>query len=269
MTVNRFRDGAFSEVNRVGKPLDDSSVKVRRDGQWVDIWPSDAIPDSAINQWRLDDVNSVMADSIGDKDLTNNALSSVSGDFVGGAAADGDGVDDHASVSYDEFGSTLDGSVTIAFTIETDDSECIVMGVRDTDGNNFAVSLGNSPSVAGDPDPRDVAFAYGTGGDPDDVSVYAEEEVSANEKTRVVLTKDGNDGGDIDIYYNGGEKPINVSNDGFVDLGGFDYDIGFFARNFEGSFSDHADATIDNIIFAGDYWDDKTVSDDFNEQPWS
>ena len=39
MTVNRFRDGEFAKVRQVGKPLDDASVKVRRDGEWDEIWP--------------------------------------------------------------------------------------------------------------------------------------------------------------------------------------------------------------------------------------
>ena len=62
MTVNRFRDGEFAEVNKVGNPLEDASVNVRREDEWQEIWPSVDIPDSGALQYhiaaRLDDTHS-------------------------------------------------------------------------------------------------------------------------------------------------------------------------------------------------------------------
>jgi len=39
MTVNRFRDGEFEPVLTVEKGGFGVSVKKRKDGEWVEIWP--------------------------------------------------------------------------------------------------------------------------------------------------------------------------------------------------------------------------------------
>ena len=55
MTVNRFRDGEFAEVNKVGNPLEDASVLVRRDGEWDEIWPGVTVVEDFERDDPLDD----------------------------------------------------------------------------------------------------------------------------------------------------------------------------------------------------------------------
>lgn len=54
MTVNRYRNGEFAEVNQVGNPLEDATVKVRRGGEWDEIWPVTTVPDSDNLQLQYD-----------------------------------------------------------------------------------------------------------------------------------------------------------------------------------------------------------------------
>ena len=84
----------------------------------------DAIPDSEadeklLHRWVLDDVNDSVEDSIGDQDGTVSNVSSIEGDFAGGAAADGSS---NAEIDIGEIqnwiGDLTDGGGSIAFTVD-------------------------------------------------------------------------------------------------------------------------------------------------------
>ena len=141
MTVNRFRDGEFAEVRQVGKPLDDASVNVRREGEWQEIWPPVDIPDSVVYQWRTPidglsdtDVVSTWPDSVGDNDGSGVGVTYNEGGFAGADAVSADGNDDLVETSpVPELYQT---SFTWAFTYRSTQNSRGIMG-QEEDGDNY------------------------------------------------------------------------------------------------------------------------------------
>lgn len=102
MTVNRFRDGEFAEVNKVGNPLEDASVNVRREDEWQEIWPSVDIPDSVVrhydatNDSRDTGTKTSIPDQKGNVDLVNGTQVTLVDNGINGLRSyQLDGLDDY------------------------------------------------------------------------------------------------------------------------------------------------------------------------------
>ena len=127
MTVQRYRDGAWGEVNKVGKPLDDASVNVRREGEWQEIWPPSDIPDSAVlhldaTQEDLNDDDPVS--SLVDRSGESNNLSGGTATFKtnvqnGNPVYRFDGVDDE----YTRSSPTTNQPYTFIYVVQTNDND--------------------------------------------------------------------------------------------------------------------------------------------------
>jgi len=107
-----------------GATIDGTDVtEITVDGDTV-FTAGPAIPDSEANQklrnrWLLDDVNGTVADIVGTQDGTNNGITSVLGNFVGGSAGEGDG-NSFIDVGMRDFGSEMANPFAIALTFKVD-----------------------------------------------------------------------------------------------------------------------------------------------------
>lgn len=144
MTVNRFRDGEFAEVNQVGNPLDDATVKVRRADEWDEIWPG--------NEFAMIDNFEDSPDGVYGEGETLEDYYSTVGDHERQLAdvPEGEyglyhGSDDRRLVSYpgDGLPEYPDASDTIVSLLK-----------YDADGNNF-------PGITRNHDPENERNNYG------------------------------------------------------------------------------------------------------------
>ena len=131
MTVQRYRDGAWGEVNKVGKPLDDVSVDVRREGEWQEIWPSVDIPDIVENQsfawYPFDEYADAQTENFEDQSPNDNDLDRgrISGmtTINGVQASDFDGTDDF--LSSDEFSDIFPCTVFVVLDMGGSSDQCV------------------------------------------------------------------------------------------------------------------------------------------------
>lgn len=155
--VNFWNGPPWSEVATVEDVEGNQREVYRWDGaQWVQIFP--AIPDSEssqklIRRYVLDSVGDGTAeDSEGNQDGIVNGVTSVSGDWAGGAAGDGDGVDHYITTgTWGSFGSGLTGSFAIAFSFSTTDSSggsLSFIAVELSDGTTLDVQKANRTAMA-------------------------------------------------------------------------------------------------------------------------
>jgi len=227
-------------------------------------------PSSAIHRWKLDDVASGTAtDSIGSADGTVNGVSSVSGDYQGGSAGDGDGVDDYIdTTTLGSFGLNMTSDFAIAFTLDgfTDTSRSHVAGVVNSTDSTFllirlaAVKDGDIQMIVSDKNGEDIDAATDSGSLIDDGGKY-----------RVVINKTGNDGTDIEIWINKTEEsssPVFTQNN-FQNPTDFDGNFALFARNNAGTIEENLDAILDDVIIYNDSLSSSEIQDDYNIQPWT
>ena len=239
------------------------------------------IPDSAIYRWKLDDVASgTVTDSIGSADGTVNGVSSVSGDYQGGSAGDGDGTDDHILTgTLGDFGSNITTDFALAFTVDnfdegTDTTDDYAMGLISTgqSGNTRFELLfstdnkGDVLLILTDASENSYQVATDSGG-----------HIDGNNQVRVLVNKVENSGDDgIEIYVaaKGDTSYTEVASsvradidDGLSDGEDFTHDFALFASNDAGTPRRHANTTFDDIIIYADSLDSTQRQADLDEQP--
>ena len=229
------------------------------------------IPDSEADQklahrWVLDDVNGTVEDRAGSADGANNGVTSVSGDFAGGSAGDGDGTDDHINAGVIDPSDYIQTSAT-AFSIKTTDgSSKWIYGVLNSDRRRYwDCGLGVSDASEGelwfrwrDSNERRLRM-YTDGTTLDDGSPH-----------RVVINADGlSSPSDVSCYIDQNEVPLTVQDDEtpLDSWNSFDRDFVFYARNPFGSIDDHIDAIIDDFCIFDDSLTDTEAESYIN--PWS
>lgn len=155
MTVNRFQNSAFQEVNTVGKPSDNARVSVLRNDSFDQIWPP--VPDKALHQYDIsklsgftdgDAVNTI-PDQIGNADLTGQGTYRESG-INGNPAIELDGVDDN----FDASSTTISTPNTIYAVFEyRSTGDQVIVSFENANGStsthNSTIISGNNEIFAG------------------------------------------------------------------------------------------------------------------------
>ena len=253
MTVQRYRDGAWGEVNKVGKPLDDVSVNVRREGEWQEIWPSVDIPDSVVNQWAVENFATPWPDSVGTADMTINGLSS-STFSTSDPSVFGDGVDDFGSSDPTEMGSLESFGLAFTLAFENPDGGDVFFGRNESlaqsdTGSSILVRTSNVGDAA-----SIEFFMQDENGNR--LWVYTTSTFDDGTPKPVIIDKNGNTASDIDIYVDDMENPqitTTETDDGFNHTNYTNaLDMYYWARNDEGSDSNHMEADMGVIEFNSD-----------------
>jgi len=217
---------------------------------------SSVVPDSEANQkllhrWVLNDVDSgTVTDSEGGADGTvKNGLASVSGDYAGGGAGDGDGNDDYAeTTTWGSFGSNIDSDFALAFTIETSTGSGIrPLATQNSNGTGLFTGIGTGPAASGE-----LEFAVADES-TSFLTVTSASTVADGAKYRVVLNKTSNSASGLDVWLNQTEDSTTVENDqSFSSPADFNNPVPLFARNNEGSLQDYFAGVLDDICVFGD-----------------
>ena len=226
-----------------------------------------AIPDSEADQklvhrWVLDDLNGSVEDFVGSADGTNNGVTSVSGDYVGGAAGEGDGVDDHILTStWGSWWSDNQHDHAVAFTIDGTPSDGNVIGHTDDNGENqYHVGFGNFPAN----DEQLSIFIRGSSSD----SVTMEVDDVISTPARVVLNRTGSADTDFKFWVNQSDPPQTYTNtQGMASASAFDKPVALFGKNRSDGVTDHLGAIVDDICI----YDSQLTQSEIEsyDNPWS
>lgn len=228
-----------------------------------------AIPDSAIAHYpHINRSDSTIVDVLGNLDGTAQGTTNVEnvGKWFQDYAEDGDGVDDH--ILYNEWDAVF-SSLSVGgvyFTVEVSNDTGMWMSSENS-GNGlfwtrtsggFGASTGQILWYIQDSDSQ-LNRIYTDSARFNDGGPY-----------RVCLTWDGTSASDMEIWVNGSQENTVVDNDdGWTSGLTFDQPVTGLARNDSGSISENVNAFMDNVIPCDDYQTESTITDDYNNQPWS
>ena len=281
-------DGAIGVASVDGKPVDlvpqsgaiESEAERKYNKTEVSYFVSDGtdwyavsnrellnfIPDSEAdqklrNRWLLDDVNGTVEDSEGGEDGTNNGVTSVSGNWAGGSAGQGDGDSDYIELTdLGSFGSSLDTNIAAAFSVSIDNDEdtLVLFGIRTSDDLRLQCRI-----FEGHPQFFLRATNFGAR-----MIVESDNELTVGEQYRIVFNKTGNDDSDIEIYINGSESSTTIIDEGQVEeVHDFDRPVALFAENNVGDIRSNFEGIIDDAcLFDSDLTDSEIAS--YNN-PWN
>jgi hypothetical protein len=214
------------------------------------------IPDSEANQklvhrWILDDVGSGTAtDTVGSADGTVNGVTSITGDWAGGSAGDGDGTDDYIATSpLGTFGSGRN-NFAVAFSVQTT-TTATVAGERHGGFTDTRLYLDNTfNSTDGAP-----ALALGEDVNERTDAVEIDQTIADGNPYRVVINVLDASTQSYEGYINQSAtgttmvRTDNVDGSNFTD---FQYDFSLYAYNFDGSKTAFTDAIIDDFCLFGE-----------------
>lgn len=252
-----------------------------RKGDGTVLWSATpAILDSATFHYPfLERSGSTIDEEIAGEDATANGTTNVSDEWWEGHAEESDGTGHIEATTWNDFGSNLDGDMTLFFTFKTTDPGFLFSVINSGGNENMAFEVGMTNNW-------DWGDAYG--------DTYAEGYIGFNirdddptgdeglsvvtdsagfddgDRYRVAIRKSGNNGSDLDIFINGQEESVSVARDGLNTSGLVDFDepVVFLARNIRGSIEDERDGTMDNVIVTGGAESDISIQDDYASQPW-
>ena len=233
-----------------------------------------AIPDTEADQklvhrWVLDDVDTGTAtDSVGSADGTVNGVTSVSGDWAGGSAGEGDGTDDYiGTTTWGSFGSNMDSDYALAFSVSSATQD-VALGVTNSGGNESQTLTARFDDDYGG---NLNTLTYAVRDDTSDLggysSVESSTELTSGGPYRVVINKTGNTAADIDIWVNQTEDSASTnrgqSGTNFID---FNEPIPLFAGNARGTIKSFNGGILDDICVFGDSLTDTEIQSYSN--PW-
>jgi len=251
-----------------GATIDGTDVQeITVDGQTVFTVGPPEPPASAVHRYFLDDVNGTVVDSIGNDDGNVLGVSSIGGNFVGGSAGNGDGVDDSIQLgTLGSYGSSLTGGFGFMFTIQTNDNDSAIAGGLNRDASNTFVFI----NILSD-GTLELRIREDSGANIHEVRSTTS--VDDNNLHRIVIT--GNniiDPNTTEIYVDGVEEGfvnLNEGVDNYSDFEGFALFARFRPDIGSPPADDNFDGILDDFIMTDGKVTTQEVADDFSRQPWS
>lgn len=196
------------------------------------------------HRWYLSSDSSPFPDQIGSADGTNYGPTQVTGDWVDGAARDGDGADDYVeTTTWGSFGSNMDTGWAIAFSINTSDGG--FSSIIGTDANYLRLDIAGVDGGSG----TLTWFMRDDGGN--DLHVGTDNRYDDGSPHRVVFNKTGNTASDLEIWVDGTDVAQSVYRDeSWGTVSDFSNPVPLFCR-YNSGYQDFVDATLDDPCVFG------------------
>ena len=211
------------------------------------------------------------------KDTTGNAdgdilgdVSWVSGDWLEGFALEspggtGDRVD---CGTLGDFGSQLDGEITLAYTMQTDSTPGALWGGRNSnDDIRFIGVIGR-----GDADDGQIGVQF-RDSNANDLRFNTTSRYDDNSKYSVVVRKTGNTGDDVEIWTGGAGENMTEDSEVTRDEDFGSGNVGDFNESWmwhdQADFDNEDPGTFGDARIATSAWTDDEIQAYHNAQPWS
>lgn len=223
--------------------------------------PSSEADQKLLHRWYLSEESPPFVDAIGSADSTNTiGTTQVTGDWVDGAARDGDGIDDAIeTTTWGSFGSNMDTDWAIAFSIQTSDPG--FASILGTDANYLRVDIAGVDGGSGEL----TWFMRDDSGN--DLHVGTLDRYDDGSAHRVVFNKTGNTANDLEIWVDGANvSQSTYRNQSWGDVSDFSAALPFFCR-YNSGLQDFVDATLDDPCVFGNSLTQSEIESYSN--PWS
>lgn len=230
-----------------------------------------SIPDSEANQklihrWTLAEASAPFADSIGSADSTSvTGTTQVTGDWIGGAAREGDGSDDVIeTTTWGSFGSDMDSDWAIAFSISGSfDTSGYVSGAFDDDESTlFNLTTGVAGNVNGGLGLR-LKSDDDTMGEVSTASSYND-----GNPHRIVINKTSNSTSGVEVWADQTDDTEENTSASWGSFSDFSVAVPFFARKrADGTLEGHTAAVIDDWSVFGSSLTQSEIES--YQNPWS
>ena len=233
-----------------------------------------AIPDAAVYRWTLDDVSSgTVTDSIRNADGTVNGVTSVSGNYQGGSAGQGDGSSADIVIpaaDVDSDGAVFNAGISIGFTIDgysaPSNTEAAVGNLTSVN-NQEGISCQFNSNTAGD-----IVFGRGDGSNGGPFVASQSAVITDISKYRIFMgIGSGGSESDVRLFADSSELSTTTTLSGTAsNFTGFTDDLRLFATTDEtGSGDSYANAIIDDVIFYAAEPTPTLAQSDYDLQPWT
>lgn len=246
-----------------GTGISPSGISQVRTGDGRILFDGPAIPDSAIAHWKLDDVNSEVVDNVGGYDGTVNGVTSISGNYEGGSAAEGDGSGDN--IEFPVVPITVLEDFAVELTVDN------VSSSVDSNARIWQMSHGTDTQwVACRMSDGNVMFEIidGGGSAPENrVRTESSQSINDGGKHHIVFNKTGNDDNGLEIYIDASEDYITVESGTLEDEPSLNAGR-MFCRELNG-LDVFLEGVIDNVLVYEDSLTESEIQDRYDAQPWS
>ncbi len=238
-----------------------------RKGDGTVLWSDggDDLPDSEADQklvhrWYLSEDSDPLVDQIGSADGTNNGTTQVTGDWVDGAAREGDGTEAYIeTTTLGTYGSDMANDFAVAFSVDTTD-DGVILGINN-DTTTLYADLGGLSGTSGEIN----FFIRDDSGNI--LWVSTDNTFDDGAPHRVVLNKTGNTASNLEIWVDGSQQPVTVEDDqNFSSPADFQHPLTFCAYNSNGSLERYSAAIADDICFFDDSLTDSEAGS--YDSPW-
>ena len=233
-----------------------------------------AIPDAAVYRWTLDDVSSgTVTDSIRNADGTVNGVTSVSGNYQGGSAGQGDGSSADIVIpaaDVDSDGAVFNAGISIGFTIDGYSAPSNVeaaVGSLTSVTQQEGILCQFNRNTAGD-----IEFARGDASNGGPFVASQSAVITDISKYRIFMgIGSGGSESDVRLFADSSELSTTTTLSGTAsNFTGFTDDLRLFATTDEtGSGDSYANAIIDDVIFYAAEPTPTLAQSDYDLQPWT
>lgn len=208
-----------------------------------------AIPESEANQklvhrWYLSEDSAPFVDQIGNADSTSvTGTTQVTGDYVDGAARDGDGTDDVIeTTTWGSFGSNMDTDFAIAFSFKATATSGAFIGIQNPNDNTTVYAdIGDLASGG------EITF-FIRDSNGNNISISTDNTYNDDIPHRVVLNKTGNTGSDLEIWIDGNQVATTVDSDqSFSSPTDFEVGVPIFSYDDSGTITRYFDGIQDDV----------------------
>lgn len=218
--------------------------------------------DKLIHRWGLFEDSGPFSDRAGGADGTNNGTTQVVGDWVGGAARQGNGTDAYIETTpLGGFGSSLSSNFAVGFSFQYSASGGEdFLGVFD---GNMAIEVGDD--IFGSPGNVELFLRDNDG---DTISRYTDATFDDGSEHRCVLNKTGNTASDIEIWIDQSEVTTTTtgSDQAFDNTVDFTIPLYLLASNFDGAVNKPYSGILDDVCI----FEDSLTSTEIQsyQNPW-
>lgn len=223
--------------------------------RFADAWE---LPSTVDHRWYLSEDSDPFIDQVGNADGTNYGTTQVTGDWVEGAARQGNGTDAYIdTTTLGNFGSNRN-EFTLSFTIQTTASSGW-FGTRASTASNFFFVMLNDDGTL-EFFNRDDAGAK--------LFAATTEAINDGSPHRVTFRYSDAANNEADAHVDGVEATNLTAAENPTSFVDFAYSFILFAINDAGTVANHMDVILDDPMLDPTAWSDAQIQDDYDRQPW-
>lgn len=219
------------------------------------------------HRWVFDNIDEAVEDLEGNAEGSNDGIQSVEGDWVGGSAGDGRGIDGHIStIPLEDLLFDRESPHAVAFSIQFSDTsdDSALVGVSSSSTDIWQAYVNEDGDF--NHDPGNIGFMIRDGGG-DSLTVHASEDLSDGQPYRIVINVLDPANNNIEIWINQSEYTNIVREENPSNMSSVSEEMAMFSRNNGGTIDQHSDVILDDICIFNESLSQSEIEE--YQNPWN